>query len=398
MQQLDDPSFDAAYTVAAAQGLLTWGHPIVEADWAQDGYGGSGTIDDLSDQVGRPIEINQYLDDGLPDDVSFVAGIGTSEVEVPMSGGDLGAFASALRYFSPFRTDSPIYGYERDVAPMRIDTQLVTPGGLGAVRVFTGRMVDTPIRNGRASVAGMSAARLALAKVVQPPSRAESERGLHYGLTAAWPVVWALNECGVYAAPPEVDGCRLWVPMHGSGQPYVPGDNAMNSNPTGFLWCQTRYTGDTVSRINERPTWVTGPYVGAFEAVNQTDYYRRLVGVIASNDNIGDGDDWLSQAGNRGRVQFYVRGDAVEVDDVPNGVTDWTIGAGPSAAMFAGLALINGNQTGILVGVNLNRHVFIELRESSTRRIYHSSAPVVLTDTFNRITANGFGTADTGHE
>lgn len=393
---MQEASDDAAYTAAVDQPAKTWAKPLVYADWAQDGYGAAGTIDDLSDRAGRPIEINQFLDDGLPAEVSFVAGVGTSEVEIPMGSGDTSAFSSALRYFSPFRTDSAIYSYPRDVAPLKVETQLVTPSGLAAVRVFTGQMIDTPIKNGRPSVLGMSATRLALASLVQPPARAESERGLHFGLTAAWPVVWALNECGIYAAPPSVSGCRLWVPLHGSGQPFIPGDNQMSTNLTGFMWSHTRNINDTISQTDELPTWIDGPYVGAFEATNTAEDYSRLFGVILGNDQIGAGEDWLSQTASRGRVQFYVRGEAVEIDDVPGGITDWTIGDVPSAAMLMGLALCNGNDTGIVVGVNLNRHVFMELRQSSTRRIYHSTAPIVLTDDFNRNTVSGFGTATTG--
>lgn len=382
-----------AFDTTMATGAVVWTGPQVQADWDGDGYGASGTIDDLTPLVGSPT-IAHFIDDGLPDEVSFVSDTEAATATMPLVGGRGGL--NTVQYWSPFQPSSPLYGYDRDIAPVTVDLGAVTEVGQEVVRVFTGQMADTPVKGRAVTLDAVSATRLQLAKVVQPPVRAATERGLLYGLTAAWPVVWALNECGIYAAPPAVSGCRLWVPLHGSGQPFIPGENRMNTNPTGFLWCENRRTGDTVSQVDELPTWVVGPYVGAFEAINQTDYYRRLIGVVLSDDELGDGDDWLSQTGSCGRVQFYVRGDVTEIDDVPNGVTDWTIGATPSAAMLAGLALCNGNQTGILVGVNLNRHVFIEFRQSSSRRVYHSTAPIVLTDDYNRTTANGFGTATTG--
>lgn len=395
-----DSTDDTSYDAALAKHSHLYTPPTIEADWAQDGYGGAGTIDDLTDLAGRPIEVEHFLDDSLPAAVTMPTGLGVGQVSVPLVAGPNGE--TGVQYFSPLQSSSALAGYQRDVAPVRIKTNLVTEAGPLPVTVFTGQMAATPISGRRAELKALSAARFKLTKYVQPPvvTRSDSQIPAEYGLTAAWPVAWTLHQCGIYPSPPAASGCRLWLPMHGGGYSYLPDDfQPATPNSVGFMASTARSTGDAAARVDEEQVFTDGPYVGAVLCENSSTFYRRSVGVSFDNQQLEAGSDWLTTAGNRGRVSFWVKGDAIDLSTVIGGTADLAVGVGPSptSAMLAGMGLPNmDGVTGVYCGVDLNRHVYVDLSDSSSTRTIFSSATTVLTDDYNRTTAGGLGTADTG--
>lgn len=315
--------FDAAMTV----GTVVWVRPQVWADWANDGYGSSGGIDDLSRQQGNgPIVVSQFLDEGLPDDVAFTSSGETSTLAAPMAGGR-GAL-NASQYFSRPRTDSPIVGYDRDVAPMKIDIGAVTAAGREYVRIFTGQMADTPVVGRAATVEALSSTRLKLAKsVFLPPLYAGIE-----GLTGSWPVSFAMAECGVYVSPPPRPGCRYWAPMHGSLRPFVPSYEPLTHSGPDDSGLALRYywNGTTLTQIynapepemaDGEPYWTDGPYLEAPNVRANTDV---VLFTFSNAMPMADGDPLFELDGAVGRIEFMVRGDAVNVNTTPGGSAFWS--------------------------------------------------------------------------
>src|SRR5687767_7142387 len=114
---------------AAVATHRTWVPPRLRTDWDGTGYGGDGTIDDLSHQMASTWEVDHSLDDGYPDSVTFVSGVSVPELSTELVGRpdpDTGAPITAPAYWSPLRTDSPVYGYDRDIPPVTFDVGLVT--------------------------------------------------------------------------------------------------------------------------------------------------------------------------------------------------------------------------------------------------------------------------------
>lgn len=349
-------SASSNFARAVTAGEVVWEKPGVYADWAVNGYGAVGSIDDLSDQVGRSIRIEHTLDDGYPDAVTYVEGVGVPTMEVPLvygamsSGADL---TKASQYFSPFRTDSPVYPYQRDVAPVKVDLGAVTSAGVQSVRLFTGQMVQIPLGEQNANLQAMSRSRLRMSKAVQPPvlnryAQVAAVLVIDYGLNATWPVTWAMHQCGVYPSPPAVSGARLWVPLHGGGAAFLPTTNNNRGIPTALAACMPN-----TANVDYRT--VPGPYVGAaYAQVDPT--LTRVVdfGVTTAND-LYPGADFFSQLDSRGRVQFYVRGDAAAVNTIPGGSGQFVPFVG-SPPIMAGVSITSGINPGtpyVACGVRL---------------------------------------------
>jgi len=364
----------ANFALAVSASTVAWLPPLVYADWAQDGYGTTNSIDDLSGQSNN-IQISHGLDDGLPDEVAF----GTTS-GVPTLTADLGGRGevTAARYFSPFRTDSPLYGYERDVAPLKVDHGLVTAGGKERIRVFTGQMADAPVTGEKASLQGISATRVALSTLVQPPVIAGVFNLADTGLTASWPVSFSLYQCGIYSSPPPVPGCRVWIPMHGGGNAMLPSENRYHGVPS--LKGIAKVTGDTFFDLAE-PRGTRGPFVGAGRCRVTADKIAGWSGFVSVHD-METGDDWLTTAGSRGRLQFYVRGDLVNVNTAPGGSAsfNWDEVAdvgGPSDQILAG-AYWTTPASGpyVVAGVDLSRRVFVHVFDGTHNATLTSSASV----------------------
>lgn len=332
------------FGIAATSSGRTWVPPRVRTDWDGTGYAGDRTIDDLSPQAGA-WTVSHHLDDGLPDEVSFVAGLGTAELAVEMAGrGDL----SARAYWSPLRTDSPIQAFERDIAPVTFDVGLVTEAGPDYVRIFTGQMVDTAAKGVDVALTAISAARLKLAALVHPPAVA----GRYEGSRADWVISYALAASGVYLSPPPQVGCRFWMPGHGSVHPFIPSDNRDVINQFFF----TGYGYRSPAGWDDQ-TWVTGPFHLAPDlffgsnAVRGSNVYDLASG---KRTPFADGDDMVTQAGLRGKIELWVRGEDIDLNTFP------ASSAGSVGAAWVSFAQSNTN--GSLV------NMFIAASTGSTDR------------------------------
>lgn len=345
---------------------VTW-YPQVYADWAQDGYGDVDSIDDLSGQADG-YTVAQSYNDGLPDEIAFLRDSGVPGASVGLTGREE---LNAVQYFSPFRSDSPVFGFARDVAPVKIDQGVLGAGGIETVRIYTGQMADIPITAaGQATLRTGSPARLLLSQLVQPPIRERyySNGPFDFGLTASWPISYALHSCAVYPSPPASTGCRLWLPMHGGGNPFIPSANPYANNFTGVLYGQTRLSTES-DRSNRPLRNIRGPFVGSVDAGMSTAEIRVAIGSPAE---LGSGDDWMSTASSTGSVQFWVRGDAGNVNTTPGGSAQMTWSAA-SKAFIAGFTSLHTGSVELVCGVDVNRAVFVKVFDGTNTATFVST-------------------------
>jgi hypothetical protein len=297
--------------------------------------------ENLSPQLGD-WSVEHHLDDGYPNAATFIAGIGVGQLDADIGPPPVyvaGKPMTVSEYFSPYNDESPLYGLDRDVAPVTLDQGLVTAAGVERVRVFTGQMMDIPVRRGQASLSAISAARLKLKALVQPPSA----YGLYQGANATWAITYALHKCGIYAGPPPQDGCRLWVPFHGSVRAFIPETNIgvdllaiVGDGPSGV--------GAGVGPLRSHiPRWVPGPYViGAGSAY--TSEWIQLVSQNSAAPGVylepGIG---LTLQDSKGKIELWIRGDDTFINAVP--------GASGTVVSTFRCILGNENGTGVDVGI-----------------------------------------------
>jgi hypothetical protein len=309
---------------AAVEVHRTWVPDRMRTDWDGTGYGGDGTIDDLSPQMGETWAVDHTLDDGYPESVTFVSGVSVPELTAELTGRlypPPAAPVTAAQYWSPLRTDSPLYGYTRDVAPLTLDVGLVTEAGREYARVFTGQVVNTPVSGGRAELKTISAARLKLMKLVQMPAFFNL---YSKGIRATWPVCFNLAQCDIYAGPTIRTGTAWYVPMHGAAWAMIPSANTVFdyadslSGPSFPYWnAYEQRPGDPSPILIDEVDWMRGPYVSAPDLQLTTDLRRALfTQELALETSAGDA---ATQAGNKGRLEMWVKGDATDVNTAPGG-------------------------------------------------------------------------------
>lgn len=331
-----------------------------------------GSIDDLSDLAGQ-IVVTHNLDDGLPDQVSFVSDLGTEPMDAVILGGRRGL--NAAQYLSSYNPSSPLYNLARDVAPVTLEHGVVTSAGPEMVRLFTGQLIDVALgRDKLGHLTAMSSTRLKLSTLLRPP--AVQRLG---DLNATWLVSWAAYFSGVYAAPPAADRDVMYAPLHGSLMPFRDGfQPTATAYPSPFwpFWAgyyrdvgdadyellvngvgtaETGAAGGGDDPESVVPEYVDGPYVAAPSLRFNNDV---AVGIFYSplsfDANVNGDFELLSQAGPRGRFEFTVRGD--DFDSV-----------GPSGADLApttyivGLFIENDSGSYVRVGINMSRQVQVEM-------------------------------------
>lgn len=332
---------------------VLWTKSTLMADWARDGYGDPGSIDDLSEQYGPPITVVHALDDGLPNGVSFVRSSAPSKLSAPLVWGRGGQLPA--EYYSAFNDASPLSGYDRDVAPVTLDVGPVTDDGPEQLRIFTGQMINLPVRRGRATLNAISAARLALSTLVQPPPIA----GIDAGCNATWPISWTLAQAGIHTSPPPRAGCRLWMPMHGSLQPMIPHTGELPvGDQSAFGAVDITGAGLDLTFTPIRPVFTDdAPYLLAVDCSVTAAVVRtaggRTLGLAA-------GADLLSRAGNAGRVEFWIRGDSANINTAPggSGLEAYTDGA-------ASFVMVQATTGSVRCGINWARQAYITVDDGS---------------------------------
>jgi len=358
-------AFDAAVTTRRL-----WMPPRVRTDWADDGYDGDHTIDDLSPQVASKWTVAHDYDDGYPDAVSFISGSSTPEMETELSGRTVGGVPrTATEYWSPLRTDSPLYGYDRDLAPVTRDVGLITANGPEYVRIFTGQMTNTPVRGGAVQLKALSGTRLKLMAPVLPPAFSGDRT---CGLYSCWVVSWVLFTCGIYAGPKIREGSTtLYYSMHGAfrrmldaGFPY--GNNLGGGE--GALALEVTPSNGFGEFIEDGLDWIDGPYVAAPDLLLTAAVSRRAYQVAPPLDTSDGQAPAFSQTGNAGRLEMWIKGDAADVNNAPGGSA--------SVSRLAGLQLqvTSGSGPVVQLGVNTSRQVYVSVYDGTNTRVLTSAS------------------------
>jgi hypothetical protein len=326
----------------------------------------SAAIDDLTRSTGD-WSVKHFLDDGYPDSVTYISGIGVPElsatVEAPSAYLTNGPMRDAA-FFSPYNDLSPMFGLDRDVAPVKLDHGVVGSAGQERVRVFTGQMMDVAVKSGTATLTATSATRLLMQKLVQPPPFRGNTTTFSDspGANASWPISWALYQCGLYVGPPPrqlTTGTVWWTPMHGSTRPFYPSrsynPDTLGSRP--IYQSFKRRAADTVLS-GSRPGWVLGPYLTGIDLQAKADEQRHIG---LGNLDLDTAYPFFSQAGSTGRLEFWVRGDATDVNNIPGGSA--------SVSKLVGIQTAGGigvGTAGVEAGVNTSRQVYVKASDGTT--------------------------------
>jgi hypothetical protein len=210
-------------------------------------------------------------------------------------------------YFSPLNTDSPIYGFDRDTAPvtMSINNIAVDGNQTETTRIFTGQMTGISLSSSRtAQVTGVSKTRLLLDDAHELPT----VYGWREGLETDWLAGYLLAQGGQYIGVAPSIYTRWWAPGHGSMHPYMDGDVSYSES--------RRWVSGRAGSFRAQPGVVAGPFVTAMDAM-QTNAQTIFTSVIADKTWAKDVPgmptavfkDLLSQQSSTGRLSFWIRGD-----------------------------------------------------------------------------------------
>lgn len=197
-------------------------------DWDANGYG--STIDDLSEAFSA-IEVERELAIDVPVEVKLVAGHVAGKLTAKLAtpgqssaGVRVDPRISPRAYFSPYRTDMPLYGKERRVRPTLAEIQAITSAGLETVPWFTGKTEELLAEREPALSAldgwGDASKQIQL-PLVLADDRTYSSAAQKPRLYADWVVDYIFRKLGYYASPPRRANNQATITFHGSLAPEV---------------------------------------------------------------------------------------------------------------------------------------------------------------------------------
>ncbi len=241
------------------------------------------------------------LDDGMPQGATDTTNLGIGEASAALTS-PIGSRASV--YWSTFRNDQPYSDIDRDVPGVAISSGAVTSDGVRNVRMFTGQMADVVVTDEDVTMKAVSRNRLRMSVPVQPPA----VHGYYEGGEATWAIGYALFKAGLYVAPPPIPGCRFYQPMSGTLHVYIP-----DTNNKPFMCSMVVYQSPSL-QVFGIPSFVDGPFPGtaAPDVRLDTTAARRVDGYVP-NTSLAPGDDFWSQTAAQGRIEYWIRGDPVDV-------------------------------------------------------------------------------------
>lgn len=278
----------------------------LSVDWAGDGHGGAGSIDDLSGRAAS-VSLSRTLQADVPDEVRTVEGSVVAALDVDLVGGDTtDERISAARYFSRFNTASPLYGLERIGRDVRCDVELLTADGWQAVPRMRGQVRGMPVAAGQrqARLTAMDYRDRLRVKVTLPAVIADAgqttpfdtERTQAPGLEPSWVVSFVLAANGVYVSPPPRPGCRLWMPFHGSAFPML-GDLVIGVG-------QADVTDIATNLVHRAIEFASGPYLLGTETLPAGE---SLLVNTTSTRNLDSARLVTADGHVKGRIEFWAR-------------------------------------------------------------------------------------------
>jgi hypothetical protein len=215
-----------------------------------------------------------------------------------------------MRYFSPFNTDSPVYGFDRDTADTTLDFNVLTATGIVGTRIQTGQMADISVNGRKAELSAVSKTRIALGRSLVLPMIT----GNRENCSVDWLATWLMARGGMYPGPAPGPLTRYWAPLYGSTHAHM-------DTPYGYnaaVW----YDATASFQGLRPPSVVEGPYVtGMFAQQTATrteeirlnairlDLAREVFPNVQEVYPGGLFYDQMSLASNSGRLTFWLRGD-----------------------------------------------------------------------------------------
>lgn len=276
----------------------------------------------------------------------------------------------AREYFSPFNKDSPVYGWARDTAYLRLDQNTITPAGPVSTEIYAGVMADVEVKGRQAELTGVSRTRLDLDKsLVLPVVSGDREN-----CSIDWLSTWLMARGGQYAGPAPTKWTRYWNPMYGSVHAHYESPYCYS----GALLLSSALS--PVGPYSKRPpTSVPGPFMSAMyakqTATEQEEIFLNMARLDLGKEKglplPGQDDssvewpfyDQFSQANNAGRAVFWVRGDAVAsapswLDPARDFVMRYNLYCITAASNYLGYIIIKVQSS--------NRFVSVEMGGDST--------------------------------
>lgn len=223
---------------------------------------------------------------------------------------------TAKQWWSPFNTDSPIATYGRDVADVNALLRTLTLSGGVDTQIFKGQMQGTPISGDDVTLQAISKARIRMNRSIQLAIIS----AIREGLNLDWVVTYLMARGGSFVGPAPTKYTRYWNPFYGSLHAHWGTWRDYNG---AYFW-------DNVNPLllfgYKYPQPVPGKFLTGMTAWQDANKTVQLSLVPRSMhlypaadfphlyDNGGTGPvmaDMMSLANSRGRVTFWVRGDAV---------------------------------------------------------------------------------------
>jgi hypothetical protein len=252
----------------------------------------------------------------------------------------------AVNYFSTFNADSPIYGFERDTAPVTAFTRHIDPvaGGQILTQIYAGQMAGVSIDGRTATMSSVSKTRLDLDGSKTLPT----VYGWREGCTTDWLAGWLLAQGGQYIGVPPSVYTRWWMPGYGSLHPYAGGSAEYTEVRE---WNTSRPGGD----FRRNGTDTTGPFATAMYAQQTDSSVIRVSGTTDRNwaTEIPGIDsplmkDLFSKKNSKGQLTFWIR-----TDPWVNNPTAVTSG-NPDDTLLFQVRLWNSYLNVILPGLKVN--------------------------------------------
>lgn len=281
--------------------------PVLSVDWAADGHGERGSIDDLSGKAAS-VQVTSTLTTTTPEEVAVVEGNAAATMSVDLAAGSNDSERlSAVRYFSPLSTDSPLAGLERLNRDVALDAEILTATGWQRVPILRGttRSMTVQVSSLTATLAVLDYRSRLRTLVDLPPMVADApvspnQASAKPGLEGTWIVSYTLYQAGEPVSPPPPAGCRYFNPLHGSGKPFV--EKAHQGSPLAYNY--KNVVGDTDDR---RLEFVPGPYLLGTKKVVEADRINSINVQLAPGTAAFD-----SNGRSAGRVEYWMRVDGDE--------------------------------------------------------------------------------------
>lgn len=225
----------------------------------------------------------------------------------------------AKQYFSPFNADSPVHGYDQDTAPVTSSARVVTATGPVDTQLFDGQMQGIPLKGRGANLDAVSKTRMDMNKSIILPM----VNGQRENCTLDWIATWLMARGGSFVGPAPSKYTRYWAPMYGSAHAHWDSFQSYNNAYTIDTTTSTARKGRKFPDV-VNGKWLTAMYgqQGAtstsetllnpksFLHQMRTDEFPHLY----ENGETGPlMADFFSLANSKGKLQVWIRGDAVTI-------------------------------------------------------------------------------------